>query len=496
MKPLRPWATCLAGLLRLWFRIFPDNVISFRETVAMPDTAVATSAIPPVPLKLYDEDFQAFSARLGASFERYGFAVLGGHGIDPSLLARVDKATKAFFALPEDVKLQYHRKGTGGARGYTPFGVETAKGYTAHDLKEFYHIGRDLPAGHPYRDHMADNIWPAEVADFHEASYSLYMALDNLGRKVLQAIAVYLKLDRDFFADKVDFGNSVLRLLHYPPVDRPGESVRAGAALLTLQSADAASAKASLAQARAQTALAQDALRRQNEMVSKGVGLEVERFQAQVAVREARAELERAERAANLLGQGAGDRFVLRAPAAGVVLSVRAATGAVVAADGAALVEIGDPSRLWVVADVPESEAASIRSGAVARIHVPGAGGDYAATVDGIGPLVDSDLRRLPLYLKFAGERPPALTPGSLVEVRLDAVADAAPSVPVAAVLIKGGSQRVVYVQRGDGRFEARAVRTGASRGGRVTVLDGVRAGEKVVVEGALLLDSQAEQLL
>ncbi len=195
----------------------------------MPDTAVATSAIPPVPLSLYDADFQAFSGRLGASFERYGFAVLGGHGIDPALLKRVDAATKAFFALPEETKRQYHRPGSGGARGYTPFGVETAKGYTAHDLKEFYHVGRDLPADHPYRDHMADNIWPAEVADFHAASYELYTALDDLGKKVLQAIAVYLRLDRDFFADKVDFGNSVLRLLHYPPVDKPGESVRAGA---------------------------------------------------------------------------------------------------------------------------------------------------------------------------------------------------------------------------------------------------------------------------
>lgn len=277
---------------------------------------------------------------------------------------------------------------------------------------------------------------------------------------------------------------------------RPGEKVAAGAPLLTLQSADAGSAKASLAQARAQTALAEDALRRQDEMVRKGVGLEVERFQAQVAVREARTELERAQRAADLLGRGAGDRFVLRAPAAGVVLSLHANLGAVVAADGAALVEIGDPSRVWVVADVPESEAAAIRAGSGARILVPGAGADYAAKVDGLGPLVDGDLRRLPLYLTFADAPAPALTPGAMVEVRLDAVADAAPSVPVAAVLIKGGSQRLVYVQRGDGRFEARAVRTGASRGGRVTLLDGVRAGEKVVVEGALLLDSQAEQLL
>lgn len=275
---------------------------------------------------------------------------------------------------------------------------------------------------------------------------------------------------------------------------RPGQSVQAGAPLLSLRSADAASAKAALAQARAQRALAEDALRRQEQMLAQGVGLEVERFQAQMAAREARAELERAERAASLLGQGTGDRFVLRAPAAGVVLSVGASAGAVVAADGAALVQIGDPSRLWVVADVPESEAAAIRAGAGARVLAAGA--EYAAVVDGVGPLVDGDLRRLPLYLNFVQQHPPALAPGALVEVRLEAGGDAALSVPVAAVLIKGGSQRVVYVQGADGRFDARPVRTGASRGGRVTVLDGVRAGEKVVVEGALLLDSQAEQLL
>lgn len=195
----------------------------------MPDTAPVTSAIPPVPMALYDSDFDAFSARLGAAFERYGFAVLGNHGIDPALLARVDAATKAFFALPEEVKRKYHKAGTGGARGYTPFGVETAKGYTAHDLKEFYHVGRDLPEGHPFRDHMGDNIWPAEVADFHAATYELYVALDNLGKKVLRAIAVYLGLDKEFFTPIVKDGNSVLRLLHYPPVNQPGESVRAGA---------------------------------------------------------------------------------------------------------------------------------------------------------------------------------------------------------------------------------------------------------------------------
>ena len=195
----------------------------------MPDSAVATSAIPPVPMALYEADFASFSSQLGGAFERFGFAVLGDHGLDPKVLERALKATKAFFALPEEIKLKYHKKGTGGARGYTPFGVETAKGYSHHDLKEFWHVGRELPKDHPFRDHMGDNIWPEEIVDFHASTYEMYSELDALGKKVLRAIAVYLGLPKEFFSPLVEDGNSVLRLLHYPPVSTPGESVRAGA---------------------------------------------------------------------------------------------------------------------------------------------------------------------------------------------------------------------------------------------------------------------------
>jgi len=194
----------------------------------MPDTALSASAIPPVPMALYDSDFAAFSQKLGAAFERYGFAVLGGHGLDPALLDRALTATRAFFALPEETKRRY-KVGIGGARGYTPFGIETAKGAAHHDLKEFWHIGRELPEGHPYTEYMPANIWPQEVVDFHESTYALYEALDALGKKVLRAIAVYLNLAPDFFDAPVREGNSVLRLLHYPPVTTPGDSVRAGA---------------------------------------------------------------------------------------------------------------------------------------------------------------------------------------------------------------------------------------------------------------------------
>jgi len=127
------------------------------------------------------------------------------------------------------VKRQYHQAGTGGARGLTPFGVEAAKGAKAVDLKEFWHTGRELPEGHPDRQYMRDNVWPTEVAGFREHVYGLFDGLDELGRRILKAIARYLKLDDAYFEDKVQLGNSVLRLLHYPPIPADAEGVRAGA---------------------------------------------------------------------------------------------------------------------------------------------------------------------------------------------------------------------------------------------------------------------------
>jgi len=195
----------------------------------------ATAAITPVPLALSRTDKAAFAQSLGASFERYGFAILTGlfdstgAGLDQVLVEKAYAQARAFFDLPTDTKLTYHEAGHGGARGYTPFGIETAKGYKVHDLKEFWHMGRDLPEGHPYRDHMRDNLWPAETPDFKPALQALYAALDGLGRRVLEAIALYLGLPPQFFDDKVALGNSVLRLLHYPPVSEAGDSVRAGA---------------------------------------------------------------------------------------------------------------------------------------------------------------------------------------------------------------------------------------------------------------------------
>ena len=190
--------------------------------------------ITPIPLSLIDSDLGTAAAGFGDAFARTGFAVVSDHGIDPALIDRAMAATKAFFALPQAIKQKYVVAGGGGQRGLTPFGIEAAKGEAKADLKEFWHVGRSLPAGHAYAKIMPANLWPAEVPEFEAAVGALYAALDDAGNRMLRAIAVHLGLAADFFVDPVRDGNSVLRLLHYPPVT-PGSlgdaavAIRAGA---------------------------------------------------------------------------------------------------------------------------------------------------------------------------------------------------------------------------------------------------------------------------
>ena len=156
--------------------------------------------------------------QLGKSFEEYGFAVIRDHGIPQELIDRAEAMSKAFFALPAETKRAYKIEGSGGARGYTPFGVETAKDAKVHDLKEFWHVGRELPEGHPLAEFMAPNVWPSEVPEFRDTFSELYAAFEKAGARVLEAIALHLGLPREWFAATVEDGNSVMRLLHYPPL--------------------------------------------------------------------------------------------------------------------------------------------------------------------------------------------------------------------------------------------------------------------------------------
>jgi len=191
---------------------------------------ISSDTIASVSLPDWERDPDAFAQELGRSFVEYGFAIVADHGIPAELIRRAEEKARRFFALPEEVKKRYNIAGSGGARGYTPFGIETAKGFTAHDLKEFWHVGRELPAGHPFRAVMAVIVWPVEGEGFRECFLELYAAFDAAGIRILRAIARFLGVDEEFFTDTVRDGNSVMRLLHYPAQTQPtGDHIRAAA---------------------------------------------------------------------------------------------------------------------------------------------------------------------------------------------------------------------------------------------------------------------------
>jgi isopenicillin N synthase-like dioxygenase len=185
--------------------------------------------IPTLSLARGRADPDGFAAALGSSFERFGFAVIADHGIDPDLIKRAWALTADFFALSTAEKMRYDAAPNAGQRGYTAFGTEIAKDAKKHDLKEFWHVGRDLPAGHMFRNHMPDNVWPSEIPEFQQALSALYAAFDVAGGHILSAIARHLGLASDWFVPSVENGNSILRLLHYPPIPVDADGIRAGA---------------------------------------------------------------------------------------------------------------------------------------------------------------------------------------------------------------------------------------------------------------------------
>jgi|SRR5882672_4189076 len=276
---------------------------------------------------------------------------------------------------------------------------------------------------------------------------------------------------------------------------RGGEVVKAGAPLLTIESADAASARATLDVSISKLATAEAVYRRNVEMVEKGVGLEIERQEAEARLKEARAEHERARQTVSLIGTGQGSRVTVRAPSDGVVMSIRVAVGATVAPGGEALLELGDPSRLQVVAQVLEGDVRRIAVGQEAEVELPALASRFTARVENFSPRVDTESRRAQAYLALS-KPVEGLRAGMLAQVALRVGTEGHIALPVSAVLIKDGKRRIVYVERSDGTFEAREVKTGHSHNGLVVILQGLTAGERVVVRGALLLDTQAEQLL
>lgn len=174
-----------------------------------------------------------FSDDIGKAFNDTGFVTITNHGLDKQLIDKLYEDVKALFALPDDVKEKYEIPGLAGQRGYTGKQKETAKGFTAPDLKEFWQIGQTVTDGDKIKDEYPDNIMVDELPSFNETTLEVYRKLEWAGTHLLRAIAVYLNLPENYFDDKVHNGNSILRTLHYFPITNPDalpdDAVRAGA---------------------------------------------------------------------------------------------------------------------------------------------------------------------------------------------------------------------------------------------------------------------------
>lgn len=155
---------------------------------------------------------------LFSGLREYGFIIIKDHPVPNQLLNHAYELLEELFALPTETKKKYALSENGFQRGYTPFGTEHAKDSPVKDLKEFWHIGRDLPEGHRYSSIYPKNIWPEELPDFKPTLAKIYKSLDEVAKILLQALTSPLELPQDYFTKMMGEGNSILRLLHYPPI--------------------------------------------------------------------------------------------------------------------------------------------------------------------------------------------------------------------------------------------------------------------------------------
>lgn len=276
---------------------------------------------------------------------------------------------------------------------------------------------------------------------------------------------------------------------------RDGARVQAGDPLVTLDSAEAARLRAEASAAEVDLRVAQAELERQERLAESGLGLAVERMRAEAAVQRARMERDAARQAAAILGEGHGSALVLRAPIEGVVVGIDLRPGQAVAPEDGPLLDVAHTDRPHARLDVYEDALKRVQVGQ--RVRVSGTGGDGEAVgrVVEVAGAADPATRRGPVLVEL-DEVPGGWVAGRMVRGRIDAAPAAPVAVPVSAVVVRPDRARVVYVEAADGQLVQRAVQVGRVVDGLVPVVAGLSPSDRVVVEGALLIDAYADQML
>ena len=173
-------------------------------------------SVPVIDLRDFESSKERFVQELGDAIRNFGFVRVKGHRVDTSITEPAYQKAREFFALPEEEKLKYKIPGGAGQRGYTPYLAESAKDSDLPDLKEFWHVGRELPKEHRLHSVYPENAWPDEIEGFRAAYLELYDSLERCSNILLRGLALYLNQEEDIFTSVTDEGNTILRSLYYP----------------------------------------------------------------------------------------------------------------------------------------------------------------------------------------------------------------------------------------------------------------------------------------
>ncbi|MCZ2155789.1 MAG: efflux RND transporter periplasmic adaptor subunit [Bryobacterales bacterium] len=285
-----------------------------------------------------------------------------------------------------------------------------------------------------------------------------------------------------------------------------GDFVHRGQPLLLLESADADAAvsayqqaEASLTQAKSALAKSQADQDREKDLFEHGATPQKDLLNAQAvtvqsaaAVEQAQAALEQARRRLQILGIGSsayGQHITINAPISGKVLAISVVDGVFRNDLAAPVMTIADLSTVWVTADVPETSIRFVSNGMPATIQLSAYPGEsFRGRVTQISDLVDPQTRTVEVRAELPNPDG-RLKPEMFGVVHLGGQTEDRPTVPAASVISAGG-KTLVWKQIADGRFQRIAVTTGAQTDGRIAVLNGLAAQDRIVVDGVMLLSA------
>jgi cobalt-zinc-cadmium efflux system membrane fusion protein len=280
---------------------------------------------------------------------------------------------------------------------------------------------------------------------------------------------------------------------------KPGDRVRAGQGLIELSSPQVSQLQADAQKAQHDFAVAQKALDRVHALQGEGAVSDKDVAQADADFKKSRADVARTSAQLRALGISASDPAVhvaLHAQIGGTVIERTVLVGQEVRADQAQpLMTITTLESVWVLADVYEQDLSLVQPGAQVNVRVTAwPGVDFPGKVVYVGDVVDAQTRTVKVRCAV-GNAERKLKPEMFAKVELrESAGHQVVTIPVKAVLSDGEKTKVVVATEGN-VFRTRLVQLGPEVEGRVRVLSGLRAGEKIVTDGALFVKHEIEDL-